>query len=123
MIFHVNEAEAYEAPEPEKRLVRYLIDPERTGLQRLMTGLTTLDPGQKTGVASHEAEEMYFILEGHARMRLGGEERDVGPETVIAIPSNVPHQITAGSRQVRFLWAQAPPPPEITAKRTWRRVK
>jgi mannose-6-phosphate isomerase-like protein (cupin superfamily) len=123
MIFHVNEVEAYEAPEPEKRLVRYLIDAERTGLRRLMTGLTTLDPGQKTAVASHEAEEMYFILEGHARMRLGGEERDVGPETVIAIASNVPHQITAGSDRVRFLWAQAPPPSEITAKRTWRRVK
>lgn len=122
MIFHVSDVEAYEAPEPEKRVVRYLIDPERTTLRRFMTGLTILEPGQKTGVASHEAEEMYFILEGQARMRLGSEERMVGPETVIVIPSNVTHQIASVSDRVRFLWAQAPPPSEITAKRSWRRV-
>jgi len=122
MIFHASEVEAYEAPAPEKRVVRYLIDPERTALRRFMSGLTTLEPGQKTGVASHEAEEMYFILEGQARMRLGDEERTVGPETVIVIPSSVTHQIAAGSERVRFLWAQAPPPSEIAAKRSWKRV-
>jgi mannose-6-phosphate isomerase-like protein (cupin superfamily) len=123
MIFHITDAEAYEAPGDEKRTIHYLVDPERTGLRRFMTGLTTLEVGQKTGVASHEAEEMYFVLEGHARMRLGNEDRIVGPETVIVILPNVSHQIAAMEDRVRFLWTSSPPPSEITPKRTWRRVK
>lgn len=122
MIFHLSEVDAYEAPPPATRLVRYLIDPERSGLRRLMSGVTTLEPGQKTNVASHEAEEIYFILEGHAQVRLGDEERVIGPETVMVIASKVTHQIAAVSERVRFLWAQSPAPAHIVAKRNWKRL-
>ncbi len=122
MIFRADDVDAYEAPGEEKRVIRYLVDPERTPLRRFMSGLTTLEPGQRTGVASHEAEEMYFILEGHPRMRLGDSEKIIEPETVVVIAPFTHHQIAAIHDRVRFLFTSSPPPSEVIQKRNWRRV-
>jgi mannose-6-phosphate isomerase-like protein (cupin superfamily) len=71
--------------------------------------LTTLEAGKKTSVASHPAEEIYYILEGTGKMRLGNAEEPVRPDTVIIITSNTPHQISATNAQLRFLWIAASP--------------
>jgi mannose-6-phosphate isomerase-like protein (cupin superfamily) len=123
MIFHVSEVPAYEAPGAGKRVIRYLIEAERTSIQRFIVGLTTLEPGQKSEMVSHEPEEVFFILEGRALMHVGDEHREVGPETMIVIEPNKPHQILAlGDTPVRFLFVESPPPPDMTAKRLWKRI-
>lgn len=124
MIFSATERDGYEAPDPDKRIVQYLIDPDSTPLRNLISGLTTLEPGQRTGLAQHDAEEMYFILEGHVRVRLGDTDTEKlgGPLTVVAIAPNVPHQIFAEEERVRFLWVSSPAPEEVDSKRTWRHI-
>ncbi|MFN8392759.1 MAG: cupin domain-containing protein [Bdellovibrionota bacterium] len=55
------------------------------------------------------AEEIYFILEGNARMEIGDESRDVHPGDAIAIPPGAAHKIfNIGSVQLRFLCCCAP---------------
>jgi len=55
----------------------------------------TLPPGAATEPHYHPlTEEIYYILEGAGRMRVGDEARDVVPGDGIAIPPGAPHQIT-----------------------------
>jgi mannose-6-phosphate isomerase-like protein (cupin superfamily) len=54
-------------------------------------------------------EEIYYILEGEALMRVGRETKTVGPGDAIAIPPGVSHQITnLGSDTLKFLCCCAP---------------
>ena len=69
-----------------------------------------LVPGQSTVRHYHlDSEEIYFLLEGAARIEVDGEERDVGPGDAILISPGSWHQITAGADSVRFLCMCAPP--------------
>ena len=122
MIFHSSEVETYESPGDGKRTIQYLVEPERAGLQRLVAGLMTIESGGWSDVAAHEAEEVYFVLEGHAQIRLGNEERVVGPGSVIAISSNVRHQVGAIDDRVRIYFTLSPPPTTLAAKKTWKRI-
>jgi mannose-6-phosphate isomerase-like protein (cupin superfamily) len=55
------------------------------------------------------AEEIYYILEGRGRMRVGDETRNVGPGDAIAIAPGQVHQITnTGRRTLKFLCCCAP---------------
>lgn len=54
----------------------------------------TLPPGAATEPHYHpRTEEIYYILTGRGRMRIGEEEREVGPGDGVAIPPGVPHRI------------------------------
>jgi mannose-6-phosphate isomerase-like protein (cupin superfamily) len=69
----------------------------------------SLETGQATQRHYHRAsEEIYFLLEGHGRMELDGEEREVGPGDAVLIPPGAWHQIIA-SAPLRFLCCCAPP--------------
>jgi mannose-6-phosphate isomerase-like protein (cupin superfamily) len=67
-------------------------------------------PGQATQPHYHpQTEEIYYILEGHGRMRIGSEARDVGPGDAIAIPPGSAHQIiNTGERTLLFLCCCVP---------------
>lgn len=54
-------------------------------------------------------EEIYYILEGEGRMRIGDEVKRVVPGDAIAIPPGQTHQITnAGQQILKFLCCCAP---------------
>lgn len=54
-------------------------------------------------------EEIYYILEGLGRMRIGDESRDVRPGDAIAIPPGAVHQISnRGQIVLKFLCCCAP---------------
>ena len=54
-------------------------------------------------------EEIYYVLAGHGRMRIGESIRDVGPGDAIAIPPGEVHEITnTGTSELRFLCCCAP---------------
>lgn len=54
-------------------------------------------------------EEIYYILEGRGRMRIGDELRDIGDGDAIAIPPGAIHQITnTGDVVLKFLCCCAP---------------
>ncbi len=54
-------------------------------------------------------EEIYYILSGTGRMRIGDETADVGPGDAIAIPPGAEHEITnTGDQTLVFLCCCAP---------------
>ncbi|MGO9108108.1 MAG: cupin domain-containing protein [Thermoguttaceae bacterium] len=56
-----------------------------------------------------QAEEIYYILEGHGSMQIGNEIRPVDPGDAIVIPPGAQHQIrNTDSVVLRFLCCCAP---------------
>ncbi|MDX1944965.1 MAG: cupin domain-containing protein [Pirellulaceae bacterium] len=66
--------------------------------------------GQATAPHYHPVtEEIYYILEGTARMTIDGETREVGPGDAIAIPPGAVHTILAtGPVPLKLLCTCAP---------------
>ena len=62
-------------------------------------------PGATTVLHYHcRTEEIYYVLAGRGRMRLGQELREIGPGDAVAIPPGDVHQITnIGSEELVFL--------------------
>jgi mannose-6-phosphate isomerase-like protein (cupin superfamily) len=69
-----------------------------------------LPAGASTAHHYHpKTEEIYYILSGEARMRIGQEIAAVRPGDAIAIPPGLPHQITnTGRGPLVFLCCCAP---------------
>lgn len=69
-----------------------------------------LPPGGVTTPHFHrQTEEIYYILEGTAQMRIGDELRPVEPGDAIAIPPGQVHQITnTGPGTLKLLCCCAP---------------
>jgi mannose-6-phosphate isomerase-like protein (cupin superfamily) len=66
--------------------------------------------GASTAAHYHpRAEEIYYILAGEGRMRIGDDVRHVGVGDAIAIPPGLVHQITnTGRETLLFLCCCAP---------------
>ena len=55
------------------------------------------------------AEELYFIQRGAGRMRIGAQERDVGPGDCVVIPPGAEHKLTnTGGEPLVLLCCCAP---------------
>jgi mannose-6-phosphate isomerase-like protein (cupin superfamily) len=69
-----------------------------------------LSSGASTTPHYHpKAEEIYYILQGEARMSVGRETAAVGPGDAIAIGPGITHQITnTGKEALIFLCCCAP---------------
>lgn len=62
----------------------------------LLAGLNCFEPGQSQAVHAHDgADKFYLVLEGKARMRVGTEEQDAGPGTLVWAPAGAPHGVVA----------------------------
>jgi mannose-6-phosphate isomerase-like protein (cupin superfamily) len=73
--------------------------------ERHSVAYVVIPPGKSSLLHQHrEAEESYYILQGEARMMLGGEEAMVAPGQVVLIPPEKPHKITnVGDSDLAFL--------------------
>lgn len=69
-----------------------------------------LAPGGSTEEHHHiRTEEIYYITHGTGRMRIDGEEREVGPGDAIAIPPGAKHKLwNTGVETMRLLCCCAP---------------
>ena len=73
-----------------------------------------IEPGGRAEKHSHLKghEQAIFILDGHAKMEIGGEKFEVGPDTVVFIPSEVEHDVTVlGKKSLKMLACICPPLP------------
>jgi mannose-6-phosphate isomerase-like protein (cupin superfamily) len=91
--------------------IRELLAYRNSCIRKQTLAEARLGPGKSTTPHFHtQTEEIYYILEGTGRMRVGAEERMVGPNDAIAIPPGERHQITnTGTGILRFLCCCAPP--------------
>ena len=68
--------------------VEYL---EILNVPSLSCGLYKLAAGSKDMQAPHDEDEVYFVLEGKARMRLKDEEREVRPGMLLYVGATMEH--------------------------------
>ncbi|MBW3600302.1 MAG: cupin domain-containing protein [Planctomycetes bacterium] len=90
--------------------IRELLAHRNSGIRNQSLAEARLPPGAATTPHHHpRTEEIYYILEGTARMRIGEEERTVRPGDAIAIPPGQVHQIrNTGATVLKFLCCCAP---------------
>lgn len=89
--------------------IRSILDLTNAPVEKQSLAEASMKPGQATDRHYHErSEEIYFLLEGAARIEVNGETRDVGPGDAVLIPTGAWHQITAET-DLRFLCCCAPP--------------
>ena len=71
----------------------------------------TVPPGGETVEHFHKtSEEIYFFTHGAGRMRLGDDEREVGPGDTVVIAPGVPHKLwSTGAEPLRLLCCCSPP--------------
>ncbi len=90
--------------------IRELLAHRNSCIQKQSLAEARLPPGGRTTPHYHpQTEEIYYILEGNARMTIGEETSEVGPGDAIAIPPGEVHTITnTGDITLKFLCCCAP---------------
>jgi mannose-6-phosphate isomerase-like protein (cupin superfamily) len=90
--------------------IRELLAHRNSCIRRQSLAEARLPLGGKTTPHHHpQTEEIYYVLEGAGRMRIGDEERDIGPGDAVAIPPGQVHQIVnTGDAVLKFLCCCAP---------------
>lgn len=68
--------------------VEYL---EFLNVPALNCGIYFLTAGSRDMQAPHDEDEVYLVLDGSARMRLGDEERAVGPGSLLYVSAATEH--------------------------------
>ncbi len=88
--------------------IRSILDRTNATVEKQSLAEASLSKSGQTERHYHKlSEEIYFILEGEAKMEIDGETRAVKPNDAILIPARAWHQITAVSN-IRFLCCCAP---------------
>ena len=77
--------------------------------ERITLAVVELDPGAVVAEHGHENEQLGIVLQGSMSFRVGGEVRELGPGGTWTIPSNTPHEATAGPDGAVVIDVFAPP--------------
>lgn len=59
--------------------------------EALSCGLYHLPAGSKDMQGSHDDDEVYYVLQGEARLRVGDEDRAVGPGDLMYVRADAEH--------------------------------
>jgi len=76
----------------------------------LNCGLYFLSAGSSDMQAPHDEDEVYFVLSGKARMRLGDAERSVGPGDLLYVSATTEHSFFEIEEDMTLLVMFAPTP-------------
>jgi quercetin dioxygenase-like cupin family protein len=57
----------------------------------LSAGVYVLAAGSTDPQKPHREDEMYYVVRGRARMKIGGEDQAVAAGSIIFVAANVPH--------------------------------
>ena len=77
--------------------------------ERLTLGVVELEPNSLVPEHSHDNEQLGMVLSGSLTFRIGGESRELGPGGTWRIPSDAPHEVTAGPEGAVVIDVFAPP--------------
>jgi quercetin dioxygenase-like cupin family protein len=64
--------------------------------ERQSLAIVELDADAIVPEHRHENEQLGMVINGTLTFRIGDETRELGPGETWSIPSNVPHEVTAG---------------------------
>ena len=75
------------------------------------TAVMTIAPGQDAGPEEeHAGDQIVYVIEGEAEVRVGAERFMAGSGALIVVPARTPHHVrNAGAIPLFFLTVYAPP--------------
>lgn len=90
--------------------IRELVGPAWTPAEKQSLAEATIPVGEATVEHFHrDTEELYYVVEGSARMRLGDAERELAVGDCVVIPAGERHKIrNTGDAPLRILCCCAP---------------
>jgi len=81
------------------------------GLKRLSVWRDTIAGGASTPPHRHDCEEVVIVESGRGELRIAGAVHAFGPDTTLAIPANIDHQIVnTGIEPIRLVAALSTSP-------------
>lgn len=69
----------------------------------LSCGIYTLPVGSKDLQAPHDEDEVYYVLAGRARVRVGGQEKQVGPGSLLYVEATSAHSFVEIEEDVTLM--------------------
>jgi mannose-6-phosphate isomerase-like protein (cupin superfamily) len=77
-------------------------------LPSLSMGVYTLGAGATDQQQPHSEDEVYYVVAGRAQIRVAGEDRAVGPGSIIFVAAQVEHRFHSISEELTTLVFFAP---------------
>ena len=79
--------------------------------ERSQTAVMTIGPGQDAGPEeTHEGDQIVYVVEGQARIRIEDREHHAGPGALVMIPARTRHHVrNVGPTPLFFVTVYAPP--------------
>lgn len=79
--------------------------------ERSQTAVMTIAPGQDAGPEeSHPGDQVIYVIEGEALIRLSGTEQKAAAGSLLTIPAGTPHHVrNPGRAPLFFVTVYAPP--------------
>jgi mannose-6-phosphate isomerase-like protein (cupin superfamily) len=99
--YNISELEA-ERRDAGKRYLEFLRIPA------MSAGLYVLTAGETDLQSPHKEDEMYFVVSGRARMRIGSEDQPVSSGSVIFVEAGVEHRFHKIEENLQILVFFAP---------------
>jgi mannose-6-phosphate isomerase-like protein (cupin superfamily) len=92
--------------------VRRVITKKRLGSERLMLGMSYIDPNCKGYKWTFkENDEVYYIIRGKITLHYDGKKVDAGEGDALLLPSGLHYQLdNAGTEPVILVYVLNPPP-------------
>ncbi len=84
-----------------------LFSADRTPTEALTCGVATVPPGGSLTVHRHTHPEVYFGIEGSARVMIEDTFHDLSPGVAIFVPGGALHSVYGGEETARFFYAFA----------------
>ena len=75
----------------------------------LSLGLYVLPAGDTDPQQPHTEDEIYYVVSGKARIRVGDEDREIEPGSVIFVETDAPHRFHSITETLTLLVVFAPP--------------
>lgn len=107
-----HEVKGEQLPPPYAREIRHLIAPWTVDSHRLWVGVVIMGQGSSSNPHVHDdAEEIWYVIGGTGRVRVGEEEEEIGPGSCVLIPPKTVHQLmNTGQTELKVIAVTSPPP-------------
>ena len=111
IIVHESKAPGMNVPAPFERTLKVLLSPAiHPGLTSMAVGLTILPPRGRSDDHEHVEGEMFYVVSGKGRIKVGEETAEVTPGTAVWGPPGINHQLVNNSNAaLKILWVLSPP--------------